>query len=153
MDIISHVTGIIEIGISPPALNARYKNHASAFVFAINPVHAIRPCNIYGPLERAIETMMQRIILTSQRRALLTSAASSASAASRPAASSTTRSFSAAVVEEDPNDGRFSIQGTFREGRASYLDMSATTPMDPRVLDKMMPFMVSKNNNSSGYCI
>ncbi len=38
---------------------------------------------------------------------------------------------------------RFSIQGTFREGQASYLDASATTPLDPRVLDKMMPFMVS----------
>ena len=50
-------------------------------------------------------------------------------------------SFSAAVVEEDHSDGRFSIQGTFREGRASYLDMSSTTPMDPRVLDKMMPFL------------
>jgi len=49
-------------------------------------------------------------------------------------------------VEDDPNDGRFSIQGTFREGRATYLDMSSTTPMDPRVLDKMMPFMVSGFN-------
>lgn len=97
--------------------------------------------------------MMQRIFITSQRRALLTSAASSASAASRPVASSTTRSFSAAVVEDDRNDGRFSIQGTFREGRASYLDMSATTPMDPRVLDKMMPFMVSRKNNNQAAVI
>ena len=98
----------------------------------------------------AINKMMQRILLSSQRRAAAATASASA-AASRPSASAlsttTTRSFSAAVLEDDPNDGRFSIQGTFREGRATYLDMSATTPMDPRVLDKMMPFMVSGYNN------
>jgi len=92
---------------------------------------------------------MQRILLSSQRRAAAATASASA-AASRPSASAlstTTRSFSAAVVEDDPNDGRFSIQGTFREGRATYLDMSATTPMDPRVLDKMMPFMIGSYGN------
>mmetsp|Transcript_24653 Transcript_24653/g.49175 ORF Transcript_24653/g.49175 Transcript_24653/m.49175 type:complete len:472 (-) Transcript_24653:105-1520(-) len=93
--------------------------------------------------------MMQRILLSSQRRAAAATASASA-AASRPspsALSTTTRSFSAAVVEDDPNDGRFSIQGTFREGRATYLDMSSTTPMDPRVLDKMMPFMIGSYGN------
>jgi hypothetical protein len=37
---------------------------------------------------------------------------------------------------------QFSIRGQFREGRAAYLDYSATTPLDPRVMDKMAPFMV-----------
>ncbi len=94
--------------------------------------------------------MMQRILLTTQRRATAASVASTASRSTSAVVhnnnnATTRRSFSsaAAVEETDDNDGRFSIQGTFREGRATYLDMSATTPMDPRVLDKMMPFMVS----------
>ena len=38
--------------------------------------------------------------------------------------------------------GEYSIQGEFRDGRAAYLDMSSTTPLDPRVFDKMAPYMV-----------
>jgi cysteine desulfurase len=41
----------------------------------------------------------------------------------------------------------FSIRGQFREGRAAYLDMSATTPMDPRVLDAMAPYMIGSYGN------
>ncbi|XP_034947851.1 cysteine desulfurase, mitochondrial [Chelonus insularis] len=33
------------------------------------------------------------------------------------------------------------------EGRSLYLDAQATTPMDPRVLDKMMPYFVSYHGN------
>jgi hypothetical protein len=38
----------------------------------------------------------------------------------------------------------YSIRGKFREGRAAYLDHSATTPLDPRVLDAMAPYMVRR---------
>ncbi len=91
---------------------------------------------------------MQRILVSTQRRAAAASAA-----ASRRSSSHTTRCFSAAVEEDTNNDdNRFSIRGTFREGRASYLDTSATTPMDPRVLDKIMPFMVSRKKNLHMNC-
>lgn len=50
---------------------------------------------------------------------------------------------------EAPADSPFSIQGQFRDGRAAYLDMSATTPLDPRVLDAMAPYMVRREKFKS----
>lgn len=41
----------------------------------------------------------------------------------------------------------FDITEGFREGRAAYLDMSSTTPLDPRVFDKMAPYMVGSYGN------
>lgn len=40
------------------------------------------------------------------------------------------------------------LQGTKLNGRAAYLDFQATTPLDPRVLDRMMPFMTSQYGNA-----
>ena len=47
-----------------------------------------------------------------------------------------------------PFESEFSIRGKFREGRAAYLDMSSTTPLDPRVLDAMLPYMIGSYGNA-----
>jgi cysteine desulfurase len=44
-------------------------------------------------------------------------------------------------------NSEYSIRNQFREGRAAYLDMSSTTPMDPRVLDTMLPYMIGSFGN------
>jgi len=52
-------------------------------------------------------------------------------------------------VEHIPGDfdSPFSIGGRFKDGRAAYLDNSATTPLDPRVLDAMAPYMIGSFGN------
>ena len=52
------------------------------------------------------------------------------------------------LLREAPHDSQYSIRGKFRLGRAAYLDMSSTTPLDPRVLDAMAPYMVRQPNAS-----
>jgi cysteine desulfurase len=44
-------------------------------------------------------------------------------------------------------DAGFSIKGQAREGRPVYLDAQATTPLDPRVLDAMLPFLTEQYGN------
>lgn len=112
---------------------------------------------------------MNRILITASRRAAATTASSTPSTFNRVAVSMGVfpslrmKSTAAAaamyndVVDNDVHvpssssgsnkNGKFSIKGTFREGRASYLDTSATTPLDPRVLDKMMPYMIGSYGN------
>jgi hypothetical protein len=57
------------------------------------------------------------------------------------------------TVINSSGDNPFSIQGKFRDGRPSYLDMSATTPLDPRMLDKMIPYFVSDNTTCHIYIL
>jgi cysteine desulfurase len=51
------------------------------------------------------------------------------------------------LLDEDSFTSGFSIKGEAREGRPAYLDVQATSAMDPRVLDSMMPFMTNMYGN------
>ena len=46
-----------------------------------------------------------------------------------------------------PYNSQYSIAGQFKEGRAAYLDTQSTTPIDPRVLDRMLPYMIGSFGN------
>lgn len=46
-----------------------------------------------------------------------------------------------------PYNSEFSIVGQFKQGRAAYLDAQSTTPVDPRVLDRMLPTMMGRFGN------
>mmetsp|Transcript_22616 Transcript_22616/g.45447 ORF Transcript_22616/g.45447 Transcript_22616/m.45447 type:complete len:449 (+) Transcript_22616:54-1400(+) len=55
---------------------------------------------------------------------------------------------SAAKALEENKAGKFSIKGMDLSGRALYLDMQATTPIDPRVLDSMLPLLTEQYGNA-----
>ncbi|XP_055811214.1 cysteine desulfurase, mitochondrial-like [Solanum dulcamara] len=53
----------------------------------------------------------------------------------------------AAVEEQDTTGGGITMKGVKISGRPLYLDMQATSPMDPRVLDAMLPYHISRFGN------
>lgn len=46
-----------------------------------------------------------------------------------------------------PSDSPIEMKGIKLQGAPMYLDMQATTPMDPRVVDAMLPFMTEQYGN------
>ena len=53
----------------------------------------------------------------------------------------------ATAPQTEFKEGHFSIKDEKYEGRAIYLDSQATTPLDPRVMDAMMPHMTRMYGN------
>lgn len=115
-----------------------------------------------------LSSIRQSVRNPAVRRLLVSKKPTSTSITARTMSSSTTEdptarsSFSPEKMESDqryqgsssvpeslsqPFVGEYSIRGKFREGRAAYLDMSSTTPLDPRVLDVMAPYMIGSYGN------
>lgn len=89
-------------------------------------------------------------MILSKSRAILTKTLTLNNAKNKNYARRTLSASSSAIADININaddNTDFNIRGQFREGRAAYLDMSATTPLDPRVFDKMAPYMVGSYGN------
>ncbi|KAF8743722.1 hypothetical protein HU200_013547 [Digitaria exilis] len=68
-----------------------------------------------------------------------------------PAAAARALSTATAPAPAFPSDGEeedsITVKGVRISGRPLYMDMQATTPVDPRVLDAMLPFYLSRYGN------
>ena len=68
-------------------------------------------------------------------------------ATSATKASSASSASSAAMMGKGMLEPEFEMKGVTLRGRPMYLDMQATTPLDPRVLDAMLPFLTEQYGN------
>lgn len=96
-------------------------------------------------LRRSVARQTATAAATSTTRTLASAAPSAPATFSEERMASDKRYQATGEVPDIRGDfeSPYSIGGQFKEGRAAYLDHSATTPLDPRVLDAMAPFMVS----------
>ncbi|KAH9261518.1 cysteine desulfurase IscS [Batrachochytrium salamandrivorans] len=53
----------------------------------------------------------------------------------------------AASLDVPVNKFKFNIQGEAKPGRSAFLDLQSTTPIDPRVLDAMLPWQLHEFGN------
>ncbi|XP_044469158.1 cysteine desulfurase, mitochondrial-like [Mangifera indica] len=83
-------------------------------------------------------------LMTSTLRKILTEATKTTTL--RPL--STAAAVAATIPEPFEDENGISMKGVKISGRPLYLDMQATTPVDPRVVDAMLPFYLSRYGNA-----
>ncbi|PKA54229.1 Cysteine desulfurase 1, mitochondrial [Apostasia shenzhenica] len=81
--------------------------------------------------------LLRRLLLSSRRRSYSSAAAFVAEEPSPPSP----------APADGGEEGIISMKGVRISGRPLYMDMQATTPVDPRVLDAMLPYNLSRFGN------
>lgn len=92
--------------------------------------------------------MASKLFVSNLRHALKRTTASGAVFSNLRAVSTASAAAAAAAPDtwEETTDG-ITMKGVRISGRPLYLDVQATAPVDPRVLDAMMPFYLSQYGN------